>query len=198
MDTSVADEESKIFHVRELGFGHRTVRQQRSEKDLKHYGIEALAEIGLLRSNPARVLLSHDYGLAIATLNRLRAIGFGAEVIVQKGQERFFQSEPDVKVIGTYPDQFTTENKRGKSLPDDVMLIVASDVAGIEALLSLFPGSSRRIDRFAVLPGGHAYRCSALFRSNPDGRGVIRAGLALAKAFAYRVSSRLKRSVQYS
>lgn len=198
MITSVADEQAKIFHVRDLGFGHRTARLQRSEKDLEHYGLEALAEIGLLRSNPARVLLSHDYGLAIATLNRLRAIGFGAEVIVEKGQERFFLSEPDVKVIGTYPDRFTTEDNRGKSLPDDVMLIVAPDVAGIEALLSLFPGSSRRFDRFAVLPGGHAYKCSSLFRSTPGGRGVIRAGLALARAFAYRVSSRLKCLAQFS
>jgi hypothetical protein len=197
MDTSAADEEAKIFHVRELGFGGRTARQPRSEGDLEHYGIEALAEIGLLRSNPARVLLSDEYGLAIATLNRLRAIGLGAEVIVQKGQERFFQSEPDVKVIGTYPDRFATEDRRGKSLPDDVMLIVASDATGIEALLTLLPGSSRGIDRFAILPGGHAFRCKSVFGFIPGWKRVIRSGLASAKACVYRLSSRLKRLARY-
>jgi ubiquinone/menaquinone biosynthesis C-methylase UbiE len=198
MDTSVADEQAKIFHVRELGFGHRAPGQDRSEADLQHYGLEALAEIGLLRANPARVLLSNDYSLAIATLNRLRAIGFGAEVIVEKGQERFFISEPDVKVIGTYNDRFAIEDSRGRTLPEDIMLIVAPDEAEVEALLSLFPASSRRSDRFAVLPGGHAYRCRSLFHSIPGWRGAIRARVAMAKAFACRVFSSLKGLVKQS
>lgn len=198
MNTSLADERAKIFHVRELSFGHHTASRRRGEADLEQYGIEALAEIGLLRSNPARLLLSHDHSLSIATLNRLRAIGFGAEIIVEKGQERFFASEPDVKVIGTYKDRFAAEDNRGRTLPDDVLLIVAPEMAQVQALLSLFPASSRSRDRFAVFPGGHVRRCNSLSRSISGWRGVIGASVVMAKTLIYRVSSRLKRSTQNS
>ena len=198
MNTSLADERAKIFHVRELDFGHHATTRHRDEADLEHYGIEALAEIGLLRSNPVRLLLSHDHSLSIATLNRLRAIGFGAEIIVEKGQERFFVSEPDVKVVGTYNDRFAAEGNRGRTLPDDVLLIVAPDMTQVHALLSLFPASSRSLDRFAVFPGGHVRRCNSLSRSISGWRGVIGASVVMAKTLMYRVSSRLKRSARHS
>jgi SAM-dependent methyltransferase len=156
IETPLKDENAKIFHVSELAFGNRTPEKIRKVADLEQYGIEALAEIGLLRSNPTRLLLSNDYSLAISTLNRLRAMGFGAEVIVAKGQERFFASEPDVKVIGTY-EEFAEAKSQSTSVPEGIALIAAPDLSSAGRLHSLIAEGNGLTRCFVVLPGGHTF-----------------------------------------
>jgi SAM-dependent methyltransferase len=151
---SLADENAKIFHVRELAFGSRTPEKIRTVEDLEHYGIEALAEIGLLKSNPTRLLLSSDYSLAISTLNRLRAMGLGAEIIVAKEQEQFFASEPNVKVIGIY-EEFVKAKSRPASVPVNIALIAAPDLSSAGPLHSLVTEGNELTNCFVVLPGGH-------------------------------------------
>lgn len=154
--TPLDDEHARVFHVRELEFGNRTPEKIRNREDLEQYGVEALAEIGLLRSNPARVLLSNDYSLAINALNRLRAIGFGAEVIVAKGQESFFSSEPGVKVIETYGEH-ADRNTEFLGVPNDVLLIVAPELSIAGALSRMLTNYDGGVCQIAVLPGGTAH-----------------------------------------
>jgi ubiquinone/menaquinone biosynthesis C-methylase UbiE len=155
LDTPLSENTAKLFHVRELGFGNYEPERSRDESDLEQYGLEALAEIGLLRSNPVRVILSTDYALAINSLNRLRALGLGAEIIISRGQESFFSSEPGVKIIGTYEE---TGGRSSEPLvvPCDVLLIVAADCAVATTLLNTVGSPGAPACAIAVLPGGAA------------------------------------------
>ena len=155
IETPLKNENARIFYVRELAFGNRAPEKIRNVDDLEQYGIEALVEIGLLKSNPTRLLLSSDYSLAISTLNRLRAMGLGAEVIVAKEQEQFFASEPNVKVIGTY-EEFVKAKSRPASVPADIALIAAPDLSSAGPLHSLVIKGNGLTHCFVVLPGGHA------------------------------------------
>lgn len=152
--TMLENENARIFHVRKLAFGNQAPEKIRTVEDLEQYGIEALAEIGLLKSNPTRLLLSSDYSLAISTLNRLRAMGLGAEIIVAKEQEQFFASEPNVKVVGTY-EEFVKAKSRPASVPADIALIAAPDLSSAGPLHSLLTEGNRLTHCFVVLPGGH-------------------------------------------
>ena len=156
IETLLENENARIFHVRELAFGNRTPEKIRTAADLEQYGVEALAEIGLLKSNPTRLLLSSNYSLAISTLNRLRAMGFGAEVIVAKGQELFFSSEPGVKVIGTYGEH-AEKSAELLGVPNDVLLIVAPDLSIAGALLRMLRDYDAGVCQIVVLPGGTAH-----------------------------------------
>jgi hypothetical protein len=177
--TPLENENARIFHVRELAFGNRTPEKIRDVADLEQYGIEALAEIGLLKSNPTRLLLSSDYGLAISTLNRLRAMGFGAEIIVAKEQEQFFASEPKVKVIGTY-EEFAKAKSRPASVPAGIALITAPDLPSAGRLHSLVAEGNGLTHCFVVLPGGHTslWRPEYLARSSNSEQLVAKLAIA--------------------
>lgn len=179
LETPLKDENARIFHVRELAFGNRTPEKVRTVEDLEQYGVEALAEIGLLKSNPTRLLLSSDYSLAISTLNRLRAMGFGAEIIVAKGQEQFFASEPDVKVIGTY-EEFAKAKNQTASVPAGIALIAAPDLSRAGRLHSLVAEGNGLMRCFVVLPGGHTSMWRSEYLAQSSNSDQLVAKLAAA------------------
>ena len=152
--TSSADQEARMFHIRELAFSlERTVKPP-AETDLKFYGLEALAELGLLGTGRTRLLLSTDHALGVETLNRLRMLGLRADVVVAEGQESFFSCEPEVAVIGLYPDPVLDPARLG-ALPEDIRLIVAPDSATAKTLSSMLPKVGGPVRRFVILSGGH-------------------------------------------
>jgi len=193
LTTALAEDEAKLFHVRHIGFGDRRPEHPRSEADLERYGLEAVADIGLLSSNPVRMVVSDDYAHAISTLNRLRTMGFDAEVIAPKEQQRFFLSEPRVKVVGAY-DEFSKKGSAGFDSREGTVLIVAEDRPSAEVLRSLCVDERRWAHCFAVLPGGHVVVCGRASRARWVGGAAIGRIGAAVTAFTQVLAQRLKRA----
>ncbi len=159
LETTLPELEGKTFHVRECGFGPLRCEQGTAESDLEQFGLEALAQIGLIGPNHVLVLFSSDYALGVMTINRLRELGIAVRAIVAKEQISFYRSEPGIEISGTYEDK---EGMEGDELLGSgrIDLIVAPDLQSAHRLTCLVRSRVAASHCYVVLPGGHVARAN--------------------------------------
>jgi SAM-dependent methyltransferase len=178
VETPLGDVEARTFHVRDLSLGTMEPPPRWTPSDLSCFGLEALAQVGILGQQRVRLLLSVDYDSNLEILNRLRELGYRLEVIVERSQRDFYRGEPGIEVVGTYDEEAAGGNQ--PEVPGDVRLVVAPDLRAAYELgrVLVHDGGHEEAGRFVVLPGGHALKWTDLAASldgtGRDGRPIQR------------------------
>jgi SAM-dependent methyltransferase len=146
-----AEGDAGCFFVRRLEWSDQAIDGPPDRNDLDQFGLPALAEVGVLGDHSTSVLLGTDYALSIDVLNRLRGLGFQMEATVSHNQEALFLGEPDVRVVGCYPDP---QVKAGR-IPPLVRPIRLAVSTSAETAADL-PACRSSGDIYLVTFGGHA------------------------------------------
>lgn len=157
IETTLGDSEARTFYVRECEFTSDRHERRSTETDLGHFGLEALVYVSLIGPSPIPVVLWHDYGAGVATINRLRELGIAVRAVVAEEQVAFYGSEPGVEIVGTYKNDEDLDVKEIYE-PGRTALIVAPDLHTAHRLDRLVRPKGVESRCFVVLPGGYAVR----------------------------------------